>query len=94
MKHSDRSSDRERVVTALRELVKALDRRVPHVERLGEAGIARDAAALRQEAAKRLEELTSPPRDPQAREDARAAAVMTDDGAPLPAKSDRRQGQS
>ena len=49
-----RPSDRERVVTALRELVEALDRRVPHVERLGETGIARDAAALRQEAAKRL----------------------------------------
>ena len=43
MGHLDRPSDRERVVTALRELIEALDRRVPHVERLGEVGIARDA---------------------------------------------------
>jgi hypothetical protein len=33
-------------VATLRELVEALDRRVPHVERLGEVGIAREAAAL------------------------------------------------
>jgi hypothetical protein len=79
-----RGSDRERV-NALRELIEALDRRVPHVERLGEVGIARDAAALRQDAAKRLEELTSTERDRRARdEDARAAAAMTDDGSPPP----------
>ena len=73
-------SDRARVVTALRELVEALDRRVPQVERLGEAGIARDAIALQHEAAKRLAELTSSQRD---REGELAAAAMTDDGAPL-----------
>jgi hypothetical protein len=80
----DRQSDRERLVTALRELVEALDRRVPHVERLGEVGIARDAAALRQEAAKRLEALTSTQQDRQDSEDARSGADMTDDGGPLP----------
>ena len=80
----DRPSDRELVVAALRELVEALDRRVPHVERLGEIGIARDAAALRQEAAKRLAELTSNQQDRDAREAERSAAEMTDDGAPLP----------
>ena len=78
-----RPSNRARVVTALRELVEALDRRVPHVERLGEAGIARDAIALRQEAAIRLAELTPTQRD---REDEFAAAAMTDDGAPLSGK--------
>lgn len=83
MNDQNRPSDRERVVKALRELVEALDRRVPQVERLGEVGIARDAAALRQEAAKRLAELTSNHRDREAREDARSAAEMTDDGAPL-----------
>jgi hypothetical protein len=41
----------------LLELIEALDRRVPRVERAGEAGIARDAAALREKAIKRLREL-------------------------------------
>ena len=41
----------------LRELIVALDRRVPHVERVGEAAIARDAAALKARALKRIEEL-------------------------------------
>ena len=34
----------------LQRLVEAIDRRVPHVERLGEGAIARDAADLRQRA--------------------------------------------
>ena len=89
-----RPSDRELVVTALRELIEALDRRVPHVERLGEVGIARDASALRQEAAKRLEELTSSEPNRRAREDARAAAEMTDDGAPLPGTEAVRKSRS
>lgn len=41
----------------LEELIAALDRRVPCVERAGEAAIARDAAALREKAVKRLAEL-------------------------------------
>jgi hypothetical protein len=41
----------------LLELIAALDRRVPHVERAGEASIARDAAALKARALKRIEEL-------------------------------------
>ena len=43
---------------ALEELIAALDRRVTHVERAGEAAIARDAAALRAKAVRRLAELT------------------------------------
>jgi hypothetical protein len=43
--------------TVLRELIAALDRRVPQVQRAGEIAIAREAAALRARAAKRLEEL-------------------------------------
>ena len=43
----------------LRELIQALDRRVPRVERAGESAIARDAAKLRATAVKRLHELTS-----------------------------------
>jgi hypothetical protein len=38
----------------LRELIAALDRRLPHVERAGEVAIARDAAALRQKALQRI----------------------------------------
>jgi hypothetical protein len=41
----------------LEELIAALDRRVPRVERAGEAGIAREAAALRAKAVNRLAEL-------------------------------------
>ena len=42
----------------LDELIAALDRRVPHVERAGEAEIAQEAANLRAKAVRRLEELT------------------------------------
>jgi hypothetical protein len=41
----------------LRGLITGLDRRVPRVERAGEASIARDAAALRAKALKPLAEL-------------------------------------
>jgi len=43
--------------SVLEELIAALDRRVPRVEQAGERGIARDAAALRAKAVKRLTEL-------------------------------------
>jgi hypothetical protein len=45
------------LVRELRELIAALDRRVPRVEQAGEAAIARDAATLREKAMKRLAEL-------------------------------------
>jgi hypothetical protein len=41
----------------LEDLIEALDRRVPRVERAGEAAIARDAAALRERAVDRLTKL-------------------------------------
>ena len=43
----------------LQELVTALDARVRRVEQAGELAIARDAAALRAKAIKRLEELAA-----------------------------------
>ena len=49
--------NRTELVRELHELIAALDRRVPQVERAGEAAIARDAAALRQKAVQRLREL-------------------------------------
>jgi hypothetical protein len=74
-------SHRERVA-ALRELIEALDRRVPHVERLGEARIAREAAALRKDATTRIEQLKAES-DRHTHESELADAVMADDGAPL-----------
>ncbi len=59
----DRSAWREwvammrTVVRDLQELIAALDRRVPQVQRAGEASIARDAAALKSRALKRISEL-------------------------------------
>ena len=43
-------------VRELQELIAALDRRVPQVQRAGEASIARETAALRARALKRIEE--------------------------------------
>ena len=49
------------LVRELEELIAAIDRRVPHIERAGEAAIARDAAALRAKAVERLAELARSP---------------------------------
>jgi hypothetical protein len=76
-------SDSDLVVRALRELVEALDRRVPHVERLGETRIALDALALRTEAVKRIEALTAALSDRDTHDGERSSRVMTDDGGPL-----------
>lgn len=51
---NDRASARRH----LRELIAALDRRVPHVERLGEVEIARAATALKKKAEQRLAKLS------------------------------------
>lgn len=70
------------VVDALIELVEALDRRVRHVERLGETRIASDAAALREAAVNRIHELSGAPSAREI-EAERSGEVMTDDGGPL-----------
>jgi hypothetical protein len=49
--------NRARIVRELHELIAALDRRVPQVNRMGEVAIALAAAALRAAARKRIEEL-------------------------------------
>lgn len=49
------------LIRVLRELVAALDRRVPQVDRAGEAAIASDAAALRARALERIQELERQP---------------------------------
>jgi hypothetical protein len=48
---------RSRAVRELVELIAALDRRVPQVQRSGEAAIAREAAALKARALKRIGEI-------------------------------------
>lgn len=48
---------RPAVVRDLLELIAALDKRVPQVERAGEAIIAREAAALKALALKRIDEI-------------------------------------
>jgi hypothetical protein len=50
-------TDRAQIIRELHELIAALDRRVPRVERVGEIAIARAAAELKIEALKRIEEL-------------------------------------
>ena len=50
-------SDRARKLRHLHELIAALDRRVPHVERIGEIDIAREGRALREKALQRIAEL-------------------------------------
>jgi hypothetical protein len=47
-------SDRTRKLRHLHELIAALDRRVPQVERIGEIAIARDGRALREKALQRI----------------------------------------
>ena len=48
---------RSSVIRELLELIAALDRRVPQVHRAGESSIARDAAALKVRALRRIEDL-------------------------------------
>jgi hypothetical protein len=48
---------RERLIEQLSELIRALDRRVPQLEREGETQIADEAAALKRKATERLAEL-------------------------------------
>ncbi len=56
-KKTTAESDRTRAQRHLRELIAALDRRVPHVERVGEVDIARAATELRKKAMRRLASL-------------------------------------
>jgi hypothetical protein len=55
------ATSRAKTVRELRELIAALDRRVPQVERVGEISIARAASALKLEALKRIQELEGEP---------------------------------
>jgi hypothetical protein len=54
---ADERGVREAAVRDLQDLMAALDRRMPQIERLGERDIAHDAAMLKDKARRRLEEL-------------------------------------
>jgi hypothetical protein len=56
-------ADRTQALRHLRELIAALDRRVRHIERIGETVIARDAATLRKKALDRIAELEAADQD-------------------------------
>jgi hypothetical protein len=71
-----------RTIAALRELIRALDRRAPQVERVGEIRIARDAQRLRQAAVMRIDELQRARPDAQLHDQEIVEAIMTDDGGP------------
>jgi hypothetical protein len=74
---------RSDIAATLRELIDAVDRRVPHLERAGEPRVAQMAAALRTEAACRLEEMRRGDVEADAHDSALVDAVMTDDGGPV-----------
>ena len=76
------SSGPNRIIAALRELINALDRRVPQAGRASEIRIASDAQALRREAVARIEALGRNESVDHLREQVRVNAVMTDDGGP------------
>ena len=57
MTTNDDEVARKRPIRHLRQLIDALNRRVPHIERVGEAAIARHAADLMKQALTRLKAL-------------------------------------
>ena len=52
-------SIRKKVIARLREVISALDRRQPQIERAGERHIANDSAILKKQAQERIAELES-----------------------------------
>jgi len=85
-------TDGDQVVAELLELIAALDNRVPHVERVGEIQIAREATALRNVASARIDHLTRGSN--AAREAEQSDAVMSDDGGPSRAAAPMRRSTS
>ena len=69
-------------LAALRELVRAIDRRLPHLERESESRIATDARLLRHQAVTRIEERQRAVRGNDRHEAELVDAIMTDDGGP------------
>ena len=51
------TNESARILRELRELITALDRRIPQIQRAGEAAIAREAASLKMKAQERIARL-------------------------------------
>lgn len=51
------TNESTRILRELRELITALDRRIPQIQRAGEAAIAREAASLKMKAQERIARL-------------------------------------
>jgi hypothetical protein len=51
------TNESTRILSELRELIAALDRRIPQIQRAGEAAIAQEAAALKMKAQERIAKL-------------------------------------
>ena len=67
------------MITTLRELISALDRRVPHVDRPGELRIAREAQTLRREAVAQIGALSQQRQwDDTPYDQERVEAIMTE----------------
>ena len=73
-----------RIVSTLRELISALDRRVPHVDRPGELRIARDAQMLRRQAVAQIEAMSRQEPFDKPYDQELVDAIMTDDARPSP----------
>lgn len=54
-----RTENRAELIAHLHELIEALNRRIPHIEREGEQAIARDSAALKKRAQQRIAQLSA-----------------------------------
>jgi hypothetical protein len=57
----ERTAQARAVLADLQQLIEALDRRVPRLERIGEAQIARDAADLRERAVALMRKIEQTP---------------------------------
>ena len=51
------TNESSRILRELKELIAALDRRIPQIQRAGEAAIAREASALKNKALERIARL-------------------------------------
>ena len=73
-----------RLLRALREVISALDRRKPQVNRPGETSVAADAQRLRRQAVARLQQLTGTGSGANAYDQDLVESIMTDDGGSQP----------
>jgi hypothetical protein len=78
------TSTTSRLVSALQELIRALDTRLPHPERPGEIRIALDSQMLRRKAVAQIEALSRQGADDTPYDQELFDAIMTDDGSPPP----------